>query len=807
MKKTFRLLALVGALILLRTLVLEVPHWFPEVLGELPADETLRRGTFRAEVRLDQLSPALVARNDGHNMLLERFGDLPTVVRAAHDPLPRAQVHLGRLGVAVHMQDCILQPAASDLAYQVEVPPGAVFQASLAAWVDGEPEGRKVRMSVEVVSQGRPHRVLEQRIPLQSSPPETWMHRAILKAEKWLARGFRPKRWMFLRAGADLSEWSGRNVLLRFRVDPVNGEGESVVGIWGTPTVYGAVSGLPPNVVFFVIDGLSPAFTDCGKDRAWVDTPRLAEICKEGWSVRRAYAAANGTRASIAALAYGRFPSELGWGVYDREIPDRVRSIRRASERSMFEELAERGYATAGIHDNIFSLETHEAGYDLGLQENYVVHGAMQDTPNILRLAENWMADHRAVPFALYVHVDVTHDLKKIPPVTDLVSTLFRPPSSAFRAFRYAAGARYADRVLGRFEKSLAHEGLDDHTLLVVLSDHGNVFSAEKDVEFYRRASGRWNWNRAYGTHGASPFEDEIRILWVVRDPGSRGGEIRAFASFFDLRDDIRRRLGLDGAVKGHSAAESSGEGVKSATSLDRCARTEIQMGEVVVCADGTKRVRYEPGVEVKRDGVVEEVAEEFYRVDDNFGEERIEAGSELRSLFQARSGALIPVTARGWSLRVPAGREVAGMIQSAPTAGGRMLAVADELWGCRIMEVGTDRIHFEAHTVDEWCEIYLETPREEVKLEIVDEKGVEVREFALGPLGLFSPREVSSFSVREDGPALWAPNALPALHLTDKLSLYRTMRRTWAYAEQPVALSRQTPEVIRIMKEWGYLK
>ena len=53
----------------------------------------------------------------------------------------------------------------------------------------------------------------------------------------------------------------------------------------------------------------------------------------------------------------------------------------------------------------------------------------------------------------------------------------------------------------------------------------------------------------------------------------------------------------------------------------------------------------------------------------------------------------------------------------------------------------------------------------------------------------------------------LRADKGMPSVFLTEFPSLYVTSRRAWAYSSLPTTLSRQTPEVVQIMKDWGYLK
>ncbi|MBI2060046.1 MAG: sulfatase-like hydrolase/transferase [Nitrospirae bacterium] len=799
LRSLFKLVVALLALVALRKIAFEFPHWRPDVLGELPEGRLLKQGEFEVAERLAEKHPVLVNFDESTDVRIQSAFNLGVAMKGTGRRAGQSWAAVGRLGLALESMPVVLVPPGGVVAYQVVLPPKAAFETHVASWFPDSDSARLLRFRLDVISEGSATTVMDESGPSHHPPHSSLLSRGLAAIEKWFARGARPKRWLFKRVETDLSRWSGRSVILRFRVEG-EGRDSAGVGLWGAPIVIGERTAPKPNLLFLVIDGLSPQFTDCLEDRPWTDTPVIAELCRSGEVVRRMYTAANGTRASVAALAYGVRASDLLLPIYDREIPDRVRRLRAWGPPSIFEQLAERGYRTAGIHDNIFAVETHEAGYDLGIEESYIVHGTMQDTPNIVHLASNWIRNHRGLPFAMYVHVDVTHDLFKVPPIRDMAATLVHAPSSVFKAFRYASGAHYSDRVAGWLRDLLKEEGLEDDTIFVVLSDHGNIFSRDKKRSYFSKRDGRWQWSDPYGWHGGTTYEDDLRVLWVLNGPGVKPGE-REFGWLPEEAGKWARAAGDDLPDPAESFTDS-------------CRPIDMQMGEAWVCPDSLKFVRFAEGIRVKGDGPERRAVDEAWRVSDDF-REHVLSGADSEEAFR-RNPHPNTHSPRGWVLRIPPSSSIDGRVDwergggpsgKKTTAASPSLPVvaSDESLGCTIQELTPSGMALRARTQTEWCEFYFESPETRIHLDL-SENGQEVKTLSLGPLGVIEKGSRFEFDSSK-APLLTAGKGMPSVFLTEFPVLFITGRRTWAYSNLPTNLSRQTPEVVQIMKDWGYLK
>jgi arylsulfatase A-like enzyme len=93
----------------------------------------------------------------------------------------------------------------------------------------------------------------------------------------------------------------------------------------------------------------------------------------------------------------------------------------------------------------------------------------------------------------------------------------------------YDGEVRYWDAQLAELRSALATEGLDDETILVVLSDHGEEFAEHQHLG-----------------HGFDLFDETLRIPLVILDPGETlPRRVAASTSIVDVATILLERLGL----------------------------------------------------------------------------------------------------------------------------------------------------------------------------------------------------------------------------------------------------------------------
>lgn len=323
------------------------------------------------------------------------------------------------------------------------------------------------------------------------------------------------------------------------------------------------------NVILITIDSLRA-------DYRRVDAPVLSELADEGTAFQRAFATGPGTTASFPGILTGTRPlSHDGLGRMSDDRPFLAR------------ELSERGLTTGGFHSNPFLSSTfdYDTGFDTfrdyqdsltnigtrlfpqGIEKSALpdmVTGAIkfalrwksgqvrpyESAEVITDDAVDWLGETSG-PFFEWVHyMDVHHPCS--PPeeylsevgesdvsagkVADLYSTAIESPDGITEAQQellvntYRASLRYVDGQFRRLVEALERQGRCKETLVIVTSDHGQVF-------------GEWG---AYG----KPYrltDDLIRVPLVLSNaPSVVYDEIDDLVSLVDIPPLIHDALGFD---------------------------------------------------------------------------------------------------------------------------------------------------------------------------------------------------------------------------------------------------------------------
>jgi arylsulfatase len=324
------------------------------------------------------------------------------------------------------------------------------------------------------------------------------------------------------------------------------------------------------NILLIVVDTLRPDHLGCygyGRDTS----PHLDALAAGGLKLDALWSAANFTAPAFTSLFSGLHPHEHG--VFE--------FTRKATASAVHAAMREAGVQTGGVV--AFRFFKNLLAEIWGPIEA-VTDGRSFDYAKDLPLAvtegaTDWLrARDEEKPFCLFVHYDGPHMPYRLPdshaglfdtvPVGDadpeLVAALFpqdqeRLPegtwgktSSLFRLLddidwgrrrlddatrqwmvdKYDASVRYNDEAIGRLLGELAELGLADHTLVCVLSDHGEAFLEHGSI--------------AHG--GVHLYEEIIRTVGLVRDPGcpeEAGRTVGRATSHVDVLPALMRRAGM----------------------------------------------------------------------------------------------------------------------------------------------------------------------------------------------------------------------------------------------------------------------
>jgi arylsulfatase A-like enzyme len=316
----------------------------------------------------------------------------------------------------------------------------------------------------------------------------------------------------------------------------------------------------PERIVLVVIDTLRADHVSCyGHERP--TTPRIDALATGGTKFLQAYAHASWTLPSFASLLTGLHPHEhrtgrnpsgsaMRFGKLDPSITTLPESLQRA------------GYRTAAFVNNPFlerSYGLHRGfdHYDFAPASNDS-HRSAVDT---VEAALTWLDRQGGAPAFLLVHMMEPHLLYDPPPHT---RGRFRPtgvdpgfPEPFTRDFvDYRLGKKRlepwqvdyvkrvydeeilaADGAVGLLVDGLAGRDLEERTLLVVTSDHGEEF-----------------WDHGGFEHGHTLHGELTRVPLVLKGPGVGRASLRTPVQHADLFQGLLAAAGAERPDGSHGA-------------------------------------------------------------------------------------------------------------------------------------------------------------------------------------------------------------------------------------------------------------
>lgn len=350
-----------------------------------------------------------------------------------------------------------------------------------------------------------------------------------------------------------------------------------------------------PNLVLVTLDTVRADRLGCyGHDAA--STPAMDRLAREGVLAGHAVAVAPLTLPSHASLLTGLAPPRHG-------VHDNADYRLPLSETTLAEHLSRLGYRTAasvgaavlssrlGIaqgfesydEPRVAEVERPAAGGVgfLGIAER----DAKAVTDDALAALERMAGE----PFFLWVHYFDPH-ADYAPP---------EPWRSRFTGRLYDGEISYTDDQLGRILDALSSRGLDDRTLVVVTSDHGESLGEHGET-----------------THGLFVYDATIRVPWIARFPGvlPKGAHYEGLVSGIDLVPSVLSLMGLP-PLSGTQGTDHA-PGLRTGTPVGAPpAYAESLLGER---AYGWSPLRSLRSLDEK---YIDAPVPEFYRLDDDPGE------------------------------------------------------------------------------------------------------------------------------------------------------------------------------------------
>ncbi len=341
-----------------------------------------------------------------------------------------------------------------------------------------------------------------------SSPPRPLLNRTVTTPHRWEE------------ASVDLSALAGRQVELELTLAA---DEPGSLGFWGTAVV--RHSGPPPStgpaplletaseppqgVIVIVADTLRPDHLD-GYGYRRKTAPLIAELAAQGARFEHSLVQATWTKVSVPAIATSMYPTSHRVA----DFTDRL----SAAATTLAEVYRQAGYATVAYSSVPFTgkfTNLHQGYEELHESSSLSHQGSSKTAREFVDRLGQWLARHRDGPFFAFLHVFDPHDpyepdrpwntlyadparrdehkqteeklresisdpllrLFKMPTRAELVAGGVDPESFVAHTLDWYDGSiRGLDVEVARLMGHLQDLGLDEKTLVVFTSDHGEEF-------------------------------------------------------------------------------------------------------------------------------------------------------------------------------------------------------------------------------------------------------------------------------------------------------------------------------------------
>ncbi len=346
-------------------------------------------------------------------------------------------------------------------------------------------------------------------------------------------------------AELDLSPLAGRDPVRLL----IEASGPHSVLLIGSPLQLRPSLEARPNLVLYVEDTLRADRLGTYGCELPTD-PHLRRVADDGIVFEQVFAASSWTRASMSSLMTSLDPIAHGNQHHGARVPETLTTLP--------EVLAQAGYACAGFVTNF------HAGSWAGLGQGFDVEhgpraGAAYRVESTLTSAvisgpiDAYLEEWRDVQLFVLAHSLDPH-APYLPDEQDLTALGLSPRDNR-PLDAYAAEVRHNDRSFEQLDRTLERLGLQDDTLLVFTSDHGEAFGEHGRHE-----------------HRKSLHQEEVAIPWVMRLPRRRAAGRRVTEPVYqlDMAPTLLAQLGLDAPIEWEGSDVSGWWTGTDAPRLDR---------------------------------------------------------------------------------------------------------------------------------------------------------------------------------------------------------------------------------------------
>ena len=327
--------------------------------------------------------------------------------------------------------------------------------------------------------------------------------------------------WGF--AKVSLEGFHPGDALVTFKLDGVSGEVAKQTFILSAPRVFSSLNAAPRRIILIGVDTLRADHMSCYGYKL-PTTPNIDTWAQGGTRYSYCVSASPWTFPSFASIFTGRYPTVCGATTATRFLP--------GAETTLAEILSREGFTTFAMITSFFVSPV----YNIHQGFDGVEHFELAPCEDIFARARKWLDAHKQEDVFLFLHFMDPHtpyrpplefgrmyypeydgnevktrwDLRRsdilggAPPVTiediKLVETQ--------RAL-YDGEITYLDDQFGKFIQYLASNGMEDGSLIVFCSDHGEEFLEHGRTE-----------------HGKDLYDEVLHVPLIIHGSGFFPGKV-----------------------------------------------------------------------------------------------------------------------------------------------------------------------------------------------------------------------------------------------------------------------------------------
>ncbi|HUS31600.1 MAG TPA: sulfatase-like hydrolase/transferase [Kofleriaceae bacterium] len=285
-------------------------------------------------------------------------------------------------------------------------------------------------------------------------------------------------------------------------------------------------AGPHPNVVVIVLESTRRDATGLDAAHSHARTPHLVELAARGLEMTHGRAVIPHTTKSLWSMMCGRLPI-LQPKLYETRPTGDVQCIPDI--------LSAAGWRTGFLQSAVGKFEDRpRLVRGLGFQELVAAEQYTKEIGGYLstddealvgQLAQ-WL-DKKPGPFMVMMLTSSTHHPYMLTPSSEAYAKAESLPTSTDRD-RYDRQIEAEDRMVGGVLDLLRERGVLDHTIVVVLGDHGEGFG-----------------EKAARQHALNYYEEGLRVPWVITGPGISSQRVDVNTSVLDLAPTLLDLLGV----------------------------------------------------------------------------------------------------------------------------------------------------------------------------------------------------------------------------------------------------------------------